>query len=123
MSSHNLTPANAARQAKALDRPYRFRDRVSTFRRRIDAGEFAYRTVREYADGTRRHGLIEREHDELARVERDGTRGLVFAAYDECPKMVADYADTLPLLHTFGYDGFTLTAADGTVIEDAESTA
>jgi hypothetical protein len=98
----------AARQDKALDRPYRLSDgRVVTFRERIEAGEFAYRTEHHAADGKVRRGLI--EHADAA--EAAAGHGLAFASYNECPKLVSDFAETLPTVVVHGYDDTTVVPA------------
>lgn len=108
-----LTAANAARQAKALDRPYRQTDgTIATFRERIDAGRFAYRTERHSTEGRTRYGLI--EPDDAREALAGAGASLAFAAYNECPKLVCDYADTLPTVIVHGYATVTIRPADHT---------
>ncbi len=98
-----------ARQDKALDKLIHFQDAgVTTFRTRIDRGDFAYRYQHTHTDGKNSYGLVSHA-DAAEAIATRGLAGLSFTAYDECPKLVSDYADTLPLAHTVGYDSLLIT--------------
>jgi hypothetical protein len=99
-----------ARQDKALDKLWRFDGIVTTFRAGLEADKYAYRYERSYSNGTISRGLI--SHADAAEAlestpaggyayypgQGDPLQGLMFAAHCECPKLVSDYAETLPLV-------------------------
>jgi hypothetical protein len=99
--------ALAARQGRALDKPYRFSDGgIHSFRTRIDGNEFTYRVEHYDRDGRIRRGLITPE--DAAEGLSGAGKSLAFSAYAECPKLVFDYANSLPIVIVRGYNDVTI---------------
>jgi hypothetical protein len=99
-----------ARQDKALDKLWRFDGVAETFRAGLTRGKYAYRYENTHTDGTISRGPITHADALQALTDTpaggyayypgqgDPLQGLRFAAHCECPKLVSDYADALPLV-------------------------
>ncbi len=98
----DLSKANAARLAAALDKPYPFSFGVSTFRQAIDAGKFsrAERGEKPSVQWNRRkfnrmahrqQAEYERKLDTLVPAYRLFNSGCPHGSWVEAPKMVFDY--------------------------------
>lgn len=108
MTTKALTAAILARQDAALDKQWRFSDvGVSTFRKRIEAGDFAYRVAHSLPDGKYEYSMILRS--DLALVGGDVDR----ATSKVCGKLVFDFASgILPTVYSYWDDDTEIVSVE-----------